>query len=238
MAQAALVLLLVTISSKVITSETPRRMIVWNVGQGSWATAVEDVGCLHFDAGGERAPWSEIMSLCRGRSNLFYLSHWDWDHISFLRLLSRYLPDSCLAARPNGDGSPRKRAMLARLSDCSIAPRLPTWTPERARTSNEASRVMVWQNVVLPGDSPSSRESEWLSALPDARSARVLVLGHHGSRTSTSKELLNQTRFRLSIASARRARYGHPHNDVVRKLERAHVPLLRTEDWGHIVIWF
>ena len=39
---------------------------------------------------------------------------------------------------------------------------------------------------------------------------------------------------RMAIASAREARYGHPHTLVKRKVRQRRVPLLRTEDWGTI----
>jgi competence protein ComEC len=61
-----------------------------------------------------------------------------------------------------------------------------------------------------------------------------LILGHHGSQTSSSQAFLTQARPGLAIASARRARYGHPHRKVVSRLRQKKIPTLTTEDWGSL----
>ena len=49
----------------------------------------------------------------------------------------------------------------------------------------------------------------------------ILKLGHHGSKTSTSQEFLETVSPESVVVSAGEAnRYGHPHREVVDKVER------------------
>ena len=68
------------------------------------------------------------------------------------------------------------------------------------------------------------------------KAVRILVVGHHGSRTSTSKELLESlTHLHAGLVSARAAKYGHPHNQVISQFAQQKTPLLTTEKWGHLI---
>ena len=211
----------------------PCALIVWNVGQGSWATLRCERTCQHFDAGGERAPWSLITEACRGRRNLLYFSHWDYDHVRFTPQVPRRLGVSCVSARPGGE-APRKRArLIAGLEACAISPDASEVRSRvAAHSANDASRVFVVEGVaLLPGDAPSKMERGW--RLPT--SIGLLLSGHHGSRTSTSDALLaHLPRLKQAIASARKEKYGHPHPIVSARLRAHGVAELRTEDWGSI----
>jgi competence protein ComEC len=102
-------------------------------------------------------------------------------------------------------------------------------------TSNDLSRVFQWKNILIPGDSPIKQERIW-GHNSDTRS-QILILGHHGSRTSTSDTLLNHLpNLKFAIASARKSVYGHPHKEVLQRLKTHHIPLLRTEVWGNIIL--
>ncbi|WP_413557617.1 ComEC/Rec2 family competence protein [Bdellovibrio sp. HCB209] len=233
--------LLVTFSATPTTEKFARKyMIVWNVGQGQWVTSVEEFSCRHFDVGGERFPWKKIATLCRDKKNFIYLSHWDWDHIGGLaRWPSSW--DTCIAMPPLGQSSAGKMKMLARFAKCEDT-RIKKWKEinppqlgKRKRPdTNALSQVVQYKGVLFTGDSPVKAESEW-SNQEWVPSSRVLILGHHGSRTSTSEHLLDRTRnLNVAIASARYARYKHPHAEVVARIKRHRIPLLKTEDWGNI----
>jgi competence protein ComEC len=116
-------------------------------------------------------------------------------------------------------------------------PRLPFshWNGAINKTANASSRVIWWRGVLLPGDSSRDQEKFWVHAIKNLSRTRFLILGHHGSATSTGQELLHKLKnVRMAIASARFKRYGHPHSRVRADLSRARIPLLRTEDWGTI----
>lgn len=218
--------------------EVTPELIVWNVGQGQWVTVIDESACWHIDMGGEFAPWREVMERCRNRANRISLSHWDQDHIVFVGGARMKLPNLCLLNAPVGRSSPRKEALIASLPPCADHAPFAQWSDDGGKSANDKSWVVNWRGVLAPGDSTRHEEKKWIHALEGLAEVRVLILGHHGSRTSTSKELLfNLPNIRMAIASARKRRYGHPHPEVVRELSQKNVPLLRTEEWGHLHVW-
>lgn len=250
-------LVLLLLFSLVVLSPTPlqntfslrKYWIVWNVGQGQWSTLVNAEECHHFDMGGEKNPLQRVARLCRHKKNFVFLSHWDWDHVSFALKARRLLPQSCLALPPVGTSSARKMKILKAYSLCNASFQ-PANPPQRLTStaaanpntrakikSNDLSHVLlVEKKFLLPGDSSLSQEKVW-SAKHSLNQVHFLLLGHHGSRTSNSDFLLSRLpKLKTAVASARFARYGHPHAEIHRRLKHYHVPLLKTEDWGNL--WF
>lgn len=210
--------------------------VIWNVGQGQWATRIRSDECWHFDMGGEFFPIEKIKTACFGKKNRIFLSHWDWDHIGGLRLLPKNLQEICLAAGPIGKAPLKKTKLLppvlCPLDEHSIWHWMPN--PEQTKQSNDRSQVFIKDDFLLPGDSPQPQEKIWFRQMP-VNSVRFLLLGHHGSQTSTSDELLDSLpKLQLSISSARWKRYNHPHPKVLARLKMRKIPLIRTEDWGNI----
>mgnify|MGYP001768483179 CR=1 FL=1 len=65
----------------------------------------------------------------------------------------------------------------------------------------------------------------------------VLKLGHHGARSSSSLLWLEKTNPELAIISAgKNNSYGHPHEEVLDRLENLKIPFLSTADIGTILI--
>jgi len=65
----------------------------------------------------------------------------------------------------------------------------------------------------------------------------VLKAPHHGSRRSTTPELLAQLRPSVALISAGfENAYGHPHPDVLERLEKVRATALRTDAWGAITV--
>lgn len=239
MAARACLFLLIVFLAKPMTPEEPRVFVVWNVGQGLWSTLVDDNSCWHFDMGGEHAPWTKIMRRCRGRENHAHFSHWDSDHISFAGRARNFLPNICRFELPAFPRSEQKKRMLESLEACEGPVPFQEWRPQTQAASNDLSAVVAWLGVLIPGDSSKSAEKKWIPRLAPLEQISILVLGHHGSRTSTSRELLSHMpHLRMAVASARFKRYGHPHAEVVQLLRDYRVPLLSTEDWGNVVIYF
>jgi competence protein ComEC len=170
-------------------------LIVWNVGQGQWVTEVQSDTCVHYDMGGEINVTRRVLKLCQGKKNLIHLSHWDWDHISFVASFARQSFSTCLIARPIGSSSPYKERLISALQLCpprSLASVYRTLFEGQIqkKDSNVGSSVIESQEyrTLIPGDSPVSMEKQWVSQAP--AQIQGLVLGHHGSRTSTSMALL------------------------------------------------
>jgi competence protein ComEC len=235
MAKAFCVFLIILLVSRPLSREDPIELIVWNVGQGQWATIIADNICWHLDMGGEFAPWGEIIGRCRQRLNVISLSHWDMDHIGFAPRAKIHLANLCLLNEPLGEASKHKQTLLRGIPRCPIPSPFSQWANPAGRSANAKSWVVTWRGVLAPGDSPRDQEKTWIHRLTGLSQVHYLILGHHGSRTSTSIELLHAlSHLKLAVSSARQQRYGHPHPEVVQELSRAHVPLLRTEEWGSI----
>lgn len=63
----------------------------------------------------------------------------------------------------------------------------------------------------------------------------VLKVGHHGSRTSTSEEFIEQTKPEVAIISlGKNNSYGHPHKEVKELLEEYDISIYRTDTQGTI----
>lgn len=231
---------LITLSAS-ITCHIPARsyFIVWNVGQGQWVTAISASACLHFDMGGEYFPWSKISIQCKDKDNFAFFSHWDWDHMGALARWQKSMAqkDLCIALAPQGKSSPKKMQLLRSFATCKLPlqpKKISIWSSDNKKNSNSQSHVLTFQKVLLPGDSPASEEKKWLHNEAIQKS-KILILGHHGSQTSTSVELLKALpHLKMSISSARWGRYHHPHSAVEYRLREARIPLIRTEDWGNL----
>jgi len=119
-----------------------------------------------------------------------------------------------------------------------LAP-LANYVPAAAPKNNDSLvlRVRYGRHAfLLCGD--VERQIEWamLEAGEDPR-ADVLKVAHHGSRTSSTEEFLNAVAPSFAIVSAGfENSYGHPHPDVLDRLERHRAIVLRTDLDGLITI--
>lgn len=238
---------LVLFSPTILRNEsiTQNYWVVWNVGQGSWSTFVTESYCRHFDMGGEKNPLRRVARLCRGKNQRITLSHWDWDHVGFTLKAAQTLSQACLEIAPWGKGSAFKMKILSLFPPCHADARLVPSLRRLTRfsssdfklKSNDLSHVVIAADkILLPGDSSLRQEKIW-SQNAFLKKVNFLLLGHHGSRTSTSEDLLRRLpELKTAVASARGARYGHPHHETIERLKKYHIPILKTEDWGNL--WF
>lgn len=207
--------------------------IVWNVGQGQWTTEISPQECRHFDMGGEHNPLLSVSRLCRNKKQSLFLSHWDWDHVGFVQKYSRMHSKLCLAIAPVGPSSPRKQNLLKNLKPCPLSESI-FHLGQQKKLSNDQSHIFMSSSILIPGDSTTKMEKLWARNLPSK--IHGLVLGHHGSRSSTGPFLLQHLpQLKWAVSSSRFQRYHHPHSQVIQRLQNYHIALLRTEDWGSLV---
>ena len=106
-------------------------------------------------------------------------------------------------------------------------------------TTNDASIVLRLdsdQNSFLfTGDAGFTEEADILAAnLPVA--ADVLKAGHHGSKGSTSESFARAVQPKFAVFSCgKRNLYGHPHPDVVNRLQTLGTKLYRTDTQGAMI---
>ena len=88
-------------------------------------------------------------------------------------------------------------------------------------------------NLCLWQDASSITEKEIMNKynLPNID---VLKVGHHGSKTSSSKEFINEINPKNSIISVgKNNRYGHPNKEVLDNLKESKI--YRTDQDGNIM---
>jgi len=92
-------------------------------------------------------------------------------------------------------------------------------------------------SFLFVGDAERDAEGRLLRRFGEGLRADVLKVGHHGSRTSSTRAFIDAVRPRFAVASAGLGnRFGHPHAETRRTLADAHTTLLRTDRNGGIRI--
>lgn len=240
-----LILFLFFYSIRISTMEF-HYFVIWNVGQGLWQSYITPTKCYHFDMGGEQAPWSLIRSFCKGKTNTVRISHWDLDHYGFFKTFHRQFKTICFSDLEIPKKKIKFKWLLKKQKLCtpselifsSWRPSLKQKTNTHKHGSNALSEVILFKDLLMTGDSPKEMEAHWIDEF-NLKGVNKLVVGHHGSNTSSSEKLLNtlklQNKYFVGIVSARKKRYSHPHWDVKRRFQNIKAPLITTEKWGHII---
>lgn len=90
-------------------------------------------------------------------------------------------------------------------------------------------------SMLFTGDLEAKGEKEIQALL--SNDYDVLKVAHHGSKNSTSMELLNQLKAEYALISCgERNRYGHPHQELLQRLEDNHMKVVTTKESGAITI--
>lgn len=91
-------------------------------------------------------------------------------------------------------------------------------------------------SMLFMADAEAEVEEKLLEKNIDV-SADILKIGHHGSRTSTTEEFLNEVDPKYSVVSCGSGNeYNHPYRAVTKLFEERDIPLYRTDELGNIVI--
>lgn len=64
----------------------------------------------------------------------------------------------------------------------------------------------------------------------------ILKVAHHGSVNSTTTAFLNRTNPQVAVISTGKNRYGHPHDEILRRLKNRSIQTFRTDISGAITI--
>lgn len=88
---------------------------------------------------------------------------------------------------------------------------------------------------VMTGDATSTSEKQMIKQ--GNIEAQVLSLGHHGSNTSSTQSFLDAVDPDIAIYSAASdSQYGHPHKEVVSRVENNGIKLYGTDVHGNIIV--
>ncbi|MGO1502377.1 MAG: DNA internalization-related competence protein ComEC/Rec2, partial [Marinobacter sp.] len=239
---------------------------VWDVGQGLSALLRADNEVLLYDTGpevkgvfssAESVLLPNLRALGVGRIDTLVISHADSDHSGGIGLLlqefdvGRILTGEPDAIRKKlGPGSKMKIQSCAGEATLGDELSLTFWQAEGNLEGNDASCVLTVRHKpsavewVFPGDISARIESRYLKELENRLPAgkpreRIVIAPHHGSKTSSSEAWVSGLSPDLVIYTAGyRHRYGHPHEDVTARYQRAGVEAFNTACSGGLVMKF
>lgn len=114
---------------------------------------------------------------------------------------------------------------------------------QATRSDNNKSCVLKIsqdrQSLLLTADAERIGELEMTESVADKLPATVLVAGHHGSRTSSIEEFVQAVHPEQAVFTLGwRNRFGHPHEEVVRRFAEAGVEMHRTDRQGWMRLTF
>lgn len=226
-------------------SENEVRITVLDVGQGLSLLMQTKTHALLFDTGagsGDRIVVPVLRSKGVTELSAVVVSHNDADHDQGLPEVLQGLPVAQILA-----GQDEKYPSIP-VKHCQDGV---SWnwdgvifewlTPIKfAKEDNDSScvlRVLAGKEAFLvTGDLSKKGEKILIDSYHNSLQSQILVLGHHGSKTSTSNLFLQSVAPAHVIVSAGFAnRYGHPHSVVLARA-KSQAQVWRTDKQGSIVI--
>lgn len=95
------------------------------------------------------------------------------------------------------------------------------------------------QALLITGDISSASEAQFIEQYGKNLHANVLILAHHGSKSSNSSAWLRAVSPQVGVASSGLGNaFRHPSVDVVRRLAALRIQLLRTDLHGGMIFYF
>jgi competence protein ComEC len=96
---------------------------------------------------------------------------------------------------------------------------------------------MAGKRILLPGDIDIKAEKILLASYGNELKSDVLIVGHHGSKSSSSNAWLIQVDPDVAIISSGfNNRFHHPHSSVLSRFKWHSIALYNTADSGAIEI--
>lgn len=230
-----------------------------DVGQGNAVLVKNKDKSLLID-GGNRSNSSYYYNYIKNKNikkiDYMIASHYDEDHIAgLISILENYEVLNVLAPAYKKDTKIYKsfKKSLSNSNAKLINPKqgdkfylgdakVEIFWPKvyRNRIDNDNSIVVKISygnmSFLFPADASKNVEDQLIYSGYNLKSD-VLMLGHHGSKYSSSKEFVKEVNPKLAIISVgKNNRYKHPSNEVLNLLNKENIKILRTDLDGNITI--
>ncbi|NWG74515.1 MAG: MBL fold metallo-hydrolase, partial [Rubrivivax sp.] len=228
-----------------------------DIGQGTAVLVRTREHLLVYDAGPRYSAEADaaqrvLLPLLRSRGeryiDLLMLSHSDTDHVGGAASLRAQLPVRALSSSlPQGhvllrDGVPHRRCLVGQAWDWDgvrfdVLHPLPGDYAQASRP-NALSCVLRVQtgdgrSLLLTGDIEAAQEAALVERVGAALRSDVLLVPHHGSRTSSSGVFLDAVAPQVALVQAGyRSRFGHPAPDVLARYGARSIAVVRTDRCG------
>lgn len=231
-----------------------------NVGQGQSMIITAETQTVLIDCGGNTMrnagdiASDYLLSMGRSKIDFLILTHFHEDHANGVtELLNRIEVNTIFIPEPEIAENDLSREIieLARAKDIDIIfvsenllvslgdSKLNIYAPIGSREENELGLSLLWTveefDILITGDMSAVVERKLIAAeiLPDIE---LLVVGHHGSKYSTSSQLLDAVLPDAAIISVGHNHYGHPANETIQRLLLAGISVYRTDKHGNITV--
>lgn len=108
--------------------------------------------------------------------------------------------------------------------------------------SNAGSQVLHIKvnalDMLFTGDTEDRGEKELTEILnQEGQAYEILKVAHHGSKNSTSQEFLDAAEPGAAVISCGQNNlYGHPHQELLQRLEKMEIPVFSTKEGGAVLL--
>lgn len=110
---------------------------------------------------------------------------------------------------------------------------------ENILNNNSIVMKLVYNNfsMLFTGDIEAVAEREILKVVDNKElRANILKVAHHGSKTSSTEEFLRVVKPQITIIGVgKNNNFGHPNEEVLKRLENIHCKIYRTDEMGEVV---
>lgn len=236
--------------------------LVLDVGQGQSVLLASGGHYALVDCGssnnwrdaGETAAW-QLKSMGCQRLDYIILTHYDSDHVCGVPGLLARLNAGTLLVPDYEDGAGQRAAVLSAAERDAVPiqfvtgletlplgrAELTVFPPLDASEDNDRGLAILASagenDLLITGDMSAKMERTLMETyrLPEIE---ALVAGHHGSKYSTGKELLDALAPETVCISCGSNRYGHPAEETLMRIARQGCEICRTDLQGSIHLWW
>ena len=227
------------------------RVSVIDVGQGACTLLEQGNAAVMVDCGSintltNAGDTAAAYALSRGRSELsaLILTHLHRDHangveklMSMVKVRRLYLPrnqdeeyESVILAAAERHGTAvvyveRELLLTAEELTIRLSPPAP-WAEDEPSLFVRASYGDF--DALITGDADAWAERRYVQ-LTDPKDIELLLVGHHGSTTSTDEKLLDAIRPTVAVVSVGYNTYGHPKEVILQRLQSRGITVYRTD---------
>ena len=236
------------------------RMIIFDVGQGLSVVAQTHEHALLYDTGpgfsedansGNRILIPSLRAQGIAQLDELMLTHDDTDHTGGALSVIQSMPINLLSSSLPDDSPILQQAHNRQ--QCADGQNW-NWNgihfevlhPSRASYAEEVSknnrgctlRISAGKHsVLLVADIEKASEARLLELHPGQLPATLLVVGHHGSKTSSTQAFVDAVHPIYAVFTAGyRNKFGHPKAEVVKRFRAVGSELLRSDEDGAIVV--
>ena len=222
------------------------------VTSGAYTAVLDCGGDAYGDAGAVAV--SYLRSLGRNRVDIVFISHYHEDHTNGLATLMESMKVDLLVM-PDIDELSQEReeitmlaakqgtqvVMVSQDTDVKMGSIDFTAYAPNSAAGDENERCMALLaasgnfEMLTVGDMDTAAERALVS-LNDLPDIEVLIAGHHGSKYSSSDQLLEEVKPEIAVICVGENSYGHPTQEAMARLSDAGAQIYRTDRMGTVKI--